>query len=205
MSSAPPGLRESKKRETRQSISDHATRLFIARGFETTTIAEVAEVARVAKKTVTNYFPRKEDLALDYHDEFVASLAATVAARAPGESALTVLRREFHTTAIGHHASAGFASRDFCRMIADSPTLTARLRELHELRERALARALPGADILRRAAAAQLGAAHRLLFERVQELTLAGFSRKRLTDTIVTEAKQVFDLLDPGLGSYAAA
>ncbi|MBU3065263.1 TetR/AcrR family transcriptional regulator [Nocardia sp. NEAU-G5] len=204
MSSAPPGLRESKKRETRQSISDHATRLFIARGFEATTIAEVAEVARVAKKTVTNYFPRKEDLALDYHDEFVASLAATVAARAPGESALTALRREFHAAAIDHHASAGFADRDFCRMIAESPTLTARLRELHELRERALARALPGPDILRRSAAAQLGAAHRLLFERVQEMTLAGFSRKRLTDTIVTEAKQVFDLLEPALGRYAA-
>lgn len=202
MSSRIQGLRESKKRETRQAISDHATRLFIERGFEATTIAEVAEVARVAKKTVTNYFPRKEDLALDYHDEFVTSLATTVAARAPGESALTALRREFHTAASGHHAAAGFASREFCRMIADSPTLTARLRELHELRERELARVLPGPDILRRAAAAQFGAAHRLLFERVQELTLAGYSLKRLTDTIVTEAKQTFDLLELGLGDY---
>lgn len=202
MSSRIQGLRESKKRETRQAISDHATRLFIERGFEATTIAEVAEVARVAKKTVTNYFPRKEDLALDYHDEFVTSLATTVAARAPGESALTALRREFHTAASGHRAAAGFASREFCRMIADSPTLTARLRELHELRERELARVLPGPDILRRAAAAQFGAAHRLLFERVQELTLAGYSLKRLTDTIVTEAKQTFDLLELGLGDY---
>lgn len=54
-----PGLRETKKRETRQLISDHATRLFIERGFEHTTIAEIADAARVAKKTVTNYFPRK--------------------------------------------------------------------------------------------------------------------------------------------------
>lgn len=62
----PVGLRESKKRETRQLISDHATRLFIEQGFERTTIAEIAAAARVAKKTVTNYFPRKEDLALDH-------------------------------------------------------------------------------------------------------------------------------------------
>ncbi|MCF2436589.1 TetR/AcrR family transcriptional regulator [Streptomyces thinghirensis] len=61
-----PGLRETKKRETRQLISDHATRLFIEQGFERTTIAEIADAARVAKKTVTNYFPRKEDLALDH-------------------------------------------------------------------------------------------------------------------------------------------
>ena len=53
MSSESTGLRESKKRETRQSISDHATRLFMAQGFEATTIAEIATAARVAKKTRT--------------------------------------------------------------------------------------------------------------------------------------------------------
>src|SRR6478752_1678237 len=91
----PVGLRESKKRETRQLISDHATRLFIEQGFERTTIAEIAAAARVAKKTVTNYFARKEDLALDHQDAFTGSLAATVAGRASGESALTALRHAF--------------------------------------------------------------------------------------------------------------
>ncbi|TMR06256.1 TetR/AcrR family transcriptional regulator, partial [Nonomuraea turkmeniaca] len=69
------GLREQKKRETRQAISDHATQLFLERGFDRTTIADIAAAARVAKMTVTNYFPRKEDLALDHHEAFVAGLA----------------------------------------------------------------------------------------------------------------------------------
>lgn len=199
------GLRETKKRETRQSISDHATRLFIAHGFEATTIAEVAEAARVAKKTVTNYFPRKEDLALDYHNEFTASLATTVASCAPSESALTALRHEFDRAASNYEPIAGFANIGFCRMISNSPTLTARLRELHELREQALAEALPGDELTRRAAATQLASAHRLLFQRVQELTLERKSRRRIADTVRAEATYTFDLLEPALGDYAIA
>ncbi|WP_280384599.1 TetR/AcrR family transcriptional regulator [Nocardia wallacei] len=205
MSPEAPGLREIKKQETRQSISDHATRLFIERGFETTTIAEVAEAARVAKKTVTNYFPRKEDLALDIHQRFVASLADTVRARATGESALAALRAEFLAATARFDPLAGFSGPDFCRMIAESPTLVARLRELHELRELALAEALPGDDITRRAAAAQLGAAHRLLFQRVQELTLQGRSRRRIATAATDAAHRVFGLLEPALGDYAIA
>lgn len=59
------GLRERKKWETRRRISDVATGLFFARGFDNVTIAEVAEAAGVSRMTVFNYFPRKEDLFLD--------------------------------------------------------------------------------------------------------------------------------------------
>ncbi|MFE9135425.1 TetR/AcrR family transcriptional regulator [Streptomyces sp. NPDC007355] len=200
------GLRESKKQETRQLISDHATRLFIERGFEQTTIAEIATAARVAKKTVTNYFPRKEDLALDHHEAFTASLAAAVAGRGSGESALAALRREFAAAVEQCNPVAGFAGPEFARMIAESPTLTARLRELHDQREEALAEALAGiapADappIAPRAAAALLGAAHRLLFQRIQELTLAGEPNDLIAAAVAPEATYVFDLLAAGLG-----
>ncbi len=59
------GLRERKKRQTRQHISDVATGLFLERGFDAVTIAEVAEAADVSVNTVYNYFPAKEDLFLD--------------------------------------------------------------------------------------------------------------------------------------------
>ncbi|MEU4839223.1 TetR/AcrR family transcriptional regulator [Nocardia testacea] len=205
MSTDSMGLREAKKRDTRRSISDHATRLFIERGFEATTIADIAAGARVAKKTVTNYFPRKEDLALDIHQEFVTSLAETVHARARGTSALAALRTGYLAAARRSDALAGFSGPDFCRMITDSPTLVARLRELHELREHALAAALPGDDLTRRAAAAQFGAAHRLLFQRVQELTMLGHSPAHIVARAIDEAGRVFDLLEPALGDYAIA
>ncbi len=206
------GLRESKKQETRQLISDHATRLFLAQGFEQTTIAEIAAAARVAKKTVTNYFPRKEDLALDHHEEFAASLAGAVADRAEGESALAALRRYFLTAVEDRSPVAGFAGYEFAHMIAESPTLTARLRELHDQREEALAEALAGSaggggseGIAPRAAATLLAAAQRLLFERIQELTLAGRSTDRIAGIVAEEAAHVFDLLTPSLGDYASA
>ncbi|WP_309051586.1 TetR family transcriptional regulator [Streptomyces sp.] len=214
------GLRESKKQETRQLISDCATRLFVEQGFERTTITEIAHAARVAKKTVTNYFPRKEDLALDHHEAFTQGLARTVADREPGEAPLTALERAFRATLAAHSPVAGFTGPEFARMIADSPTLTARLRELHDLREEALARALVAASVAEgeaeegekreggsgsvtaieaRAAAAQIAAADRLLFRRIQELTLAGRTDDEIEAALVPEADHVYGLLRAAL------
>ncbi|TDQ55447.1 TetR/AcrR family transcriptional regulator [Actinorugispora endophytica] len=203
------GLRESKKQETRQLISDHATRLFIENGFETTTIAEIAAAARVSKKTVTNYFARKEDLAFDHQEEFVAGLSRTVSGRAEGESALTALRRGFLDGVERRDPVIGFSGEVFARMIADSPTLLARLRDLHDQREAALAGLLAaetGAapdDITPRAAAAQLGGAHRILFQRILELTLDGRDNERIADAVAASARRVFALLEGSLADYA--
>ncbi|MEU9181103.1 TetR family transcriptional regulator [Streptomyces sp. NPDC048550] len=201
------GLRESKKQETRQLISDCATRLFIEQGFEQTTIAEIAAAARVAKKTVTNYFARKEDLALDHHEAFTEGLARTVAERGPGEEPLTALGRTFRTALLEHSPVVGFTGPAFARMVADSPTLTARLRELHDQREQALAAALTAAApehapaIAPRAAAALIAAADRLLFRRIQELTLAGCTDDRIEATLLPET----DLLRAMLGAALQA
>src|ERR1700753_1204671 len=61
--------RERKKRETRQRISDVATALFFARGFDAVTLDEIALAAKVSKMTVFNYFARKEELMLARADE----------------------------------------------------------------------------------------------------------------------------------------
>ncbi|SRR6266496_3852647 len=209
MSVMTTGLRELKKQQTRQAISDTATRLFLEHGFEEVTISDIASAARVAKMTVTNHFPRKEDLALDYHEPFAASLARTVAARPVGDSALAALRREFLAAARRHDPLAGFSGQDFAQMIVDSPTLTTRLRDLHDQREEALARTLAtdtGAgldDIAPKAAAALLGAAHRVLFQEVMDLTLRGRSNQKIAVAVTRSAHQVFGLLEPSLADYA--
>src|SRR5215472_13207263 len=89
-----PGLRERRKQKTRQAISDIATRMFVERGFAEVTIAQVADAAGVAKMTVTNYFPRKEDLVFDRAEAVVRHLADVITARAPGESLLAAIRRD---------------------------------------------------------------------------------------------------------------
>ncbi|WP_037314026.1 TetR/AcrR family transcriptional regulator [Amycolatopsis orientalis] len=209
MTSADVGLRELKKQETRQLISDHATALFIEKGFEETTIAEIAAAARVAKKTVTNYFARKEDLALDQHEEFTNGLANAVAARRAGESALAALRRTFLDAVAAHSPVIGFTGPAFAKMVLESPTLTARLRELHDLREAALADLLAtetGAaadDVTPVMAAAELNAIDRVLFREVLRRSHAGENDDEIADALAKAAKRAFELLEPAFGGYA--
>ncbi|HLL33229.1 MAG TPA: TetR/AcrR family transcriptional regulator [Streptomyces sp.] len=209
MTDARTGLRALKKRQTREKISSEATRLFLERGFDHVTIADVAAAAEVAKMTVTNYFPRKEDLALDLAGVFVETPARTVRDRAPGESALAALRRAFLAAAAEQDPVIGFSGLPFARMITDSPALVARLREFHDAREKALARALveetgtAGDDIRPRVAAALLGGVHRLLFEETLRLTLDGRANEEISRIVTGQAHTAFATLEPALGDYA--
>src|SRR6201992_4498122 len=89
----PRGLRERKKAQTRAVITHTAIELFLQRGFEQVSIAEIADAAGVAKQTVTNYFPNKEDLVITAQDGLIPDLAGTVRGRAPGETPVAALHR----------------------------------------------------------------------------------------------------------------
>ncbi|HEX5195340.1 MAG TPA: TetR family transcriptional regulator, partial [Solirubrobacteraceae bacterium] len=80
------GLRERKRRHTRQTISDVATTLFATRGFDEVTVSEVAERVGVSEKTVYNYFPTKEAMVLDNADEAIDEMARALRDRQPEES-----------------------------------------------------------------------------------------------------------------------
>ncbi|MEV0705359.1 TetR/AcrR family transcriptional regulator [Saccharopolyspora sp. NPDC050389] len=189
------GLRERRKRQTRQEISHVATRLFIEHGFENVTIAQVAGAAGVAKMTVTNHFPRKEDLLLDMHEELVAGPAQAVAEREPGESAPAALRRAYFEALARRDALIGFSGAEFVRVISGSPTLLARLREIHEQRERALADALAPelAEFTAKLLAAQAATAYRVLLEEVFRRTLGGADHEEIAAAIEPLARQAFD------------
>jgi AcrR family transcriptional regulator len=86
------GLRESNKARTRLAISDVATRLFIERGFENVTVAEIADAAQVSVKTVFNYFSSKEELFFDRADDVRDALLDAVRERPDGMGLLEALR-----------------------------------------------------------------------------------------------------------------
>ena len=76
------GLRERKRRLTRQLISDAATVLFAIHGFDNVKVADVADRVGVSEKTIYNYFPTKESMVLDNADETIER-GGDRAARAP--------------------------------------------------------------------------------------------------------------------------
>jgi AcrR family transcriptional regulator len=86
------GLRASNKARTRLAISDVATRLFIERGFENVTVAEIADAAHVSVKTVFNYFSSKEELFFDRADDVRDALLEAVRQRPAGTTLLEALR-----------------------------------------------------------------------------------------------------------------
>lgn len=153
----PAGLRERKKQETRQRISDIATSLFTSRGFDEVTVAEVAEAANVSKMTVFNYFTRKEDLFFDRLPEATTLLTGAVLGRPPGVSPVAAVRAYLLDLIARGHPLSGVGSdyTVFWRTVLASPALRARAREALEELEDALAEALshdnsepdaPGAD-----------------------------------------------------------
>ena len=86
------GLRERKKEQTRRAIEDAAFRLFAERGFQATTVADIAEAADVAPRTFFAYFPSKEDVLFADFDETSEALAARLRDRPPGETTFDALR-----------------------------------------------------------------------------------------------------------------
>ncbi len=163
--------REQKKRATRQHISDTATRLFIARGFEQVTVEEIAVAADVAKMTVFNYFPRKEDLFFDRTGDARELLRAALENRGR-RSPLAALRTRVHElVAEGHPVTR--VNREVAaswKVVADSPVLRARafdlLTELEESLARMLAESVdaPTGDPLARLLAATLLGTWRVAF-----------------------------------------
>ncbi|GGU71165.1 TetR family transcriptional regulator [Streptomyces litmocidini] len=128
------GLRERKKRQTKQRISDIATGLFLERGFQAVTVAEIAEAADVSVNTVYNYFPAKEDLFLDRMEGVVHRLARMIRGRDAGESAAQAVLREIrgHVTAVSPAYGLMDGYADFMRVIDEAPTLQARLMVLQQ-------------------------------------------------------------------------
>lgn len=87
-----PGLRERKKQRTRETIASVALELFDRQGFRATTIAQIAEAADVSARTVSAYYPAKEDLVFPHRHETFERLRERLMQRADGELTADALR-----------------------------------------------------------------------------------------------------------------
>jgi AcrR family transcriptional regulator len=83
---AEAGLRERSKARRRAAIIRAAFELFAERGYDATTVADIAEAAEVAPRTVSMYFPAKQDIAMSRLSDGVGNLSAALRNRQPGET-----------------------------------------------------------------------------------------------------------------------
>jgi AcrR family transcriptional regulator len=206
------GLRERKKAATRERIAESARRLFLERGFDAVTVAEVAREADVAEKTVFNYFPAKEDLFYGRLEAFEEELLTAVRERKAGES-IAAAFRDFVMESRGalqleDEAAATRRMRAINRVISESPALQAREREIFARYTNSLAELIASetgasADAIEpRLVASALIDAHRILIDFVRERTLAGEQAKTLRRQVRARAKKAFALLEEGLAGY---
>jgi len=86
------GRRERKRRQTRERIEQAAMGLFLERGFDATTIEDIAARADVSKRSFFDYFPSKEDVVFAWQDGFADRMMEAIASRPADEPAVQAVQ-----------------------------------------------------------------------------------------------------------------
>ncbi|MGQ4511227.1 TetR family transcriptional regulator [Streptomyces sp. DW26H14] len=110
-----PGGRET----TRARILATALRLFGERGFEATTMRQIADACQVTERTVYRYFPFKDDLVLAEVRGLIPLLRDLTAGRPPGERPFTAVWRALRTLQETHPHVMGLLVRDMGERLLD--------------------------------------------------------------------------------------
>ncbi|MFJ6364825.1 TetR/AcrR family transcriptional regulator [Streptomyces globisporus] len=204
----PVGLRERKKRLTYQAVSDAAITMFLDRGFDKVSVAEVAAAADISKPTLFRYFPAKEDLVLHRFADHEDEAARVVTGRSRDETPLDALRRHFLDGLDRRDPVTGLCDVPqvlaFLRLLYGTPSLVARLQAYQGRSEAALARAL-GGGLSDRLAAGQIIAVLRILALENWRRIDAGESADRVYAGAVQSAEEAFVQLRTGLGPPSRA
>ncbi|MFG3252757.1 TetR family transcriptional regulator [Streptomyces sp. NPDC048172] len=159
-------LRERTRAAVRAELAALALELFAERGFEETTVDEVARAAGMSKRSLFRYFPTKEDMVLGSAEAMGEAVAAELRARPEGEEPWESLRVVLCAWEERISSSAERLAR--LRLVEETPALHARWTQRRESARREIAAALRGrsgagpgldaftADLLTSAAAAAL-------------------------------------------------
>jgi AcrR family transcriptional regulator len=197
------GLRERKKQATRIAIRDAAMGLFAERGFNGTTMDQIAEAADVSRATVFTYFATKEDIVQGDATSAIDALAAAL--RENGTDGTIATVRAW----LGQ--LAGWIEPELVlqlRLAREVPVVGARRLQLHGDIERVIAEALAAELGPREELAAQLAAASLVAGVRVAEETAAARMEQKKRALTERETAKLLDdavaFAEAGISALAA-
>lgn len=134
-----PGLRERKRAETHARIQTAALILFSERGFEQTTLDDIAAAADVSRRTLFHYFGSKEDIVLSAKADVITALEHAVSRRPVDEPLMEMAQNALIDMSAGFQ---GPGPRALARLIKSTPALQASDHAKYDLMERRLTAAL---------------------------------------------------------------
>lgn len=137
-----PSLRDRKKAQTRDALVAAAMRLFRARGFEATTVDEIASAADVSRRTFFRYFPTKEAVVFPERDELLQRFEELLAAPEAGEAPFATVRRACLSLAADYYMAERGAYLAQRELVDRTPALLAYELEADRDWELAIAQAL---------------------------------------------------------------
>jgi AcrR family transcriptional regulator len=196
------GLRESKKLQTREAIAAAGMRLFVTRGFDHVTVAEIARDADVSEKTVFNYFPTKEDIFFDEVPKRMEALTDAVRDRPPDKSLVDTMH-DLYASQVARLASPQFAH--FARTIENSPALQAKEVEVMAAFADHLANTIKEElglhPVDAQTAANLLLSVNWQMFRDARAHALAGRTGPAAERRLRSDLKRAYRLLEHGLGA----
>jgi AcrR family transcriptional regulator len=205
------GLRERKKERTRQAIADTAISLFLARGFDEVSTADIAAAVEVSKPTLFRYFATKEDLVVHRFADHIGESARVVRDRRDGETPLAALHQHFQKGLDRRDPITGLCDDPgvlaFHRLVYETQSLRARLSKVDEENAAALAEALAEATddrggVRPRALAAQVGAVWWVLARANWTRLAEGRSAAEVHPEAMAAAAEAFALLTHGAAPH---
>ncbi|GLV73120.1 TetR family transcriptional regulator [Streptomyces hygroscopicus] len=204
-----PGLRERKKQRTRDAISDAAITLFVERGFNEVSVAQIAEAAEVSKRTLFAYFPTKEDLVVHRMADHETESARVVRARPAHTAPLDALRDHFLDGLRRRDPITGLNDmpqiRELTQLIFRTPALIDRMQRFRAGGERALTEALcdttDAPELVARMASVQIIAVQWALSMENFERLISGETADARYPDAARSAEQAFALLANGLAA----
>jgi AcrR family transcriptional regulator len=203
-----PGLRERKKAKTRLAISNIATKMFIERGFDDVTVAEVAAAADVSVATIFNYFATKEELFFDRNQEFIEAHRRCILERKGGETITSALHRGVLAAIDAGVPNLMADGASFLRTLEGSSALRARTRLEFEKAESSLAETIAedtesvSSDPTPYIVAAMIVAIERTLMETARAAALRGDAVTSTKRRLRQACDRAFVLLEGGMRGY---